>query len=152
MAFVEWNSSFSVSNEAMDADHQSLFALVNRLHQEFLEQRGRVETAATIEQLFLHTRHHFAAEEALMQAAGYPEYPAHRQAHETIVSKLTTLANASFGLTSEVGPQLLAYLMKDWLYDHILVMDKAYAACLLEHRSLPSPPDADAGPVAAPSE
>jgi hemerythrin len=152
MDFVEWNKAYSVSNEAMDADHQRLFALINRLHTEFLEQRGRVETAQTIEQLFLYTRSHFAAEEALMQAAGYPGYPAHKLEHENLLSKLTTLDNASRERKSEVGPQVLAFMLKDWLYDHILVMDKAYVACLLKHGSPSGLPDADAGPAAGTSE
>jgi len=130
MAFLDWRSSFSVSNPEMDAHHQRLFRLLNDLHEAILTQRGRVDMGPIIDRLFEHTLNHFAAEEQLMESCGYPDLEAHRQEHERLLERVremdATYRHPKSGKW-EVVPEAFAFLLKDWLMEHILVMDKAYA-------------------------
>jgi len=133
MAFLDWRASFSVSNSRMDADHQRLFEIINELHEGILAQRGRVELGPILEELLDYTRRHFSAEELLMETANYPDLAAHKRAHQGLLARVQEMDQAhrqGEREAREAVPQAFAFLLKDWLTEHILEMDRAYAPYL----------------------
>ena len=125
---IAWSEEYSVAMPEIDAQHQVLFDLLNRLWAAIIKRAGRDEMMAIVAELERYTVAHFAAEEAFMAATGYQDLEEHKLAHRIFVDKLAAekkivLAGGNLSL------DLLKFL-KDWLADHILVSDKAYSLAL----------------------
>lgn len=134
MAFVDWNEKYTVRDKELDEQHQCLFAIVNDLHAAIFAKRGKAEISRTFKRLSEYTQSHFATEERLMQACGYPHYQAHKDEHEKLLRKVAELDREFHKAESNIAPDVLAFLVKEWLSGHILRMDKGYAASISSHR------------------
>lgn len=126
---LQWKDDYSVGVEVLDRQHRGLIQLINRL--------GSDETTAdtitrVFEELEAYTKEHFAHEEALMKAADYGDFKAHRQQHKAFEQWLSAVRqSSSMGVTS---PSLLIEtidaFLRDWLVNHILSSDMAYKDAL----------------------
>jgi hemerythrin len=129
MEFTGWDESYSVGHPRMDEHHRKLFDMIANLKSAMasddvlleyyaeLEVAGRLANYATI---------HFAEEEAIMAAAGYPDLERHKELHRFFISKIGEL---EYGM--EVGgetPHLekLCGFLENWLAGHILGEDRKY--------------------------
>lgn len=75
-----WKSSFCSLDPQVDADHQVLFKLLDRVAT--LRRESDVEDLNPIlDQLIEYTFDHFAREERAMEAYGYPRSALHSEAH-----------------------------------------------------------------------
>lgn len=80
--------------------------------------KGKAAMSETLRVWFAIRKMHFASEERLMQAHGYPEYAEHKAAHDALTSQVGELQKdfetGHGGLT--VG---LLQFLKNWLQHHI---------------------------------
>jgi hemerythrin-like metal-binding protein len=145
----------SVGVPALDTDHRCLIRIINLLREVEGHDLGRmVETV--LDTLHLYARYHFAREERLMEACGFPALAEHRAEHKNFAQTIAMLRLQYRGKGSRrAAGQLLDYL-KGWLRQHILVEDMAYkrhlstcaqadaiargAASAALHLSMPPPP------------
>jgi hemerythrin len=129
MSFMVWSEALSVGLGSVDEQHGWLVDATNRLHAELA--RGtpdRQVTGNIIEGLMDYTMNHFIMEEALFLEHGYPEAAAHKTQHDAFTAKIMeTLIRFEEG--QEVGGETLDFL-KQWLVEHIMRVDKAYAPFL----------------------
>ena len=125
MAFIEWNDQLSVGVSEMDKQHQRLVEMVNRLHDAMTRAEGADVLKTILNDLVLYTKVHFAAEERLMAAHGYPQLASHKLVHEQFAAKALELnAKAQAGkMVTSVG---VSGLLKDWLVKHIQQEDRKY--------------------------
>ena len=129
MALIEWNDQLSVGFAEIDADHQKLVDIVNTLHEAVADGQGAEAIEDILEELLSYTSWHFRHEERLMQLHEYPDFPLHKQEHESLVRQ----ANAHFEQYQQGDASVPATLMpflKDWLSRHILETDKALGGFL----------------------
>lgn len=129
MAFFEWKDSYSVGVASLDAQHKELIKIINRLNE--IEERGG-DLAGVLNRLDWYVRHHFAFEESLMRGAGYAGLEAHIAEHRTFERWLRSgrfAMRAGGGEARDIGKIINDYL-KDWLKNHILVVDMDYKAVL----------------------
>ncbi len=125
MALIEWQDSYSVGVEELDADHKRLFDIVNRV--DAAEKSGR-SVQWVLEELRNYAEHHFKAEEERMEAADYPDIEEHVRQHRAFVEWLTTVErtyNLSPDAHFHIAESVNEYL-RDWLTRHILVVDMQY--------------------------
>lgn len=129
MEFIGWDVSYSVGHPRMDEHHRKLFALIANLEVAIASndvlQEYDVEWEAARE-LANYATIHFAEEEAIMEAAGYPDLEAHKELHRFFMSRIDKLE-----YNMEVGgetPQLenLCEFLHNWLASHILGTDQQY--------------------------
>ena len=123
MAFFEWSNTFSVGVMEMDAQHRRLVDIVNRLHDAMKNGAAKTSVMCVVEELVAYTRTHFASEERVMRAAGYPEIDEHIAVHRKLIAHVESFR-------AETGASLPLKLMsflKGWLTKHILETDKKYA-------------------------
>jgi len=135
MAFVDWNEEYTVHNQELDELHQRLFGIVNDLHAAILARHGKEEIRSTIDRLVEHTHSQFILEERHMQACAYSLYQTHKEEHEKLLRKVGELDREFRQNQSNIAPDMLVFLVKEWLVGHVLSMDKDYAASLPAHRS-----------------
>jgi hemerythrin len=135
MPAFEWRDFFSIGHEEIDNQHKQLFAIVNALYDGL--RRGDAPDdllKISLDQLCAYTRSHFADEERLMLAAGYPEFARHKAAHDMLAGRLAEFEARVRAGETRVAAELLPFLVGDWLSRHIAFEDQQYAGYLNSQR------------------
>ena len=130
MPCLTWNDSFSVKIEAIDDQHKRLFDLVNRLFDSMQAGAGNKTIRQALAELIRYTMTHFAAEEAAMEAYGYPELNEHRQEHQKLTAQVLEFIEQYHVGRAKIGMSLLDFL-QNWLTGHILGSDHAFSHFLV---------------------
>ena len=116
-----WSDSYRIGVYEADRQHQQLFDLANALP----EDPSEAELKRAIMALYVHTREHFAFEEALMQRMGYPKCGEHTRQHEDLIERLNRSAQDLSGSPESI--LAVKQLLHEWVIDHIATFDREYA-------------------------
>ncbi|MBI2725517.1 MAG: hemerythrin family protein [Polaromonas sp.] len=119
---IEWQDSYCIDNDRIDAQHRQLFAQANAV----FEMNGQAGQRLAIMQLYAHIRTHFADEEALMREVKFPEYMSHRQLHNDMLARMNAIS-ASIGRKHATDEEVRSF-MTEWLLGHIAQEDAKIAA------------------------
>lgn len=135
MPTFEWKDFFSVGHDEIDDQHKQLFAIVNALYEDMKQPGGATEESLrqTIATLCDFTRRHFAAEESLMQSAGYPDFRAHRQTHAYLIRRIEEFEMRMRNGETRLAAEVLPFLVGEWLSSHIAFEDQQYAGYINSH-------------------
>lgn len=129
MALFEWNDSYSVKVAVCDAQHKRLFDIINKLGEAMRTGKGQEVLGKTVSELLSYTRTHFQQEEAMMKQANFPQLTTHQAMHRKFVGDVEKLdRDLREGRTAN-SVQVLE-LLRDWLLNHIVKVDKTYSECL----------------------
>jgi hemerythrin len=124
-----WRDDLLVSFPAIDQEHRELISRAGEFQAAVAALRPNAELQQRLASLFDFTAKHFTAEERLMLAGGYPEYAAHKSAHQELLEQLSVLRKDIAAGT--VNPShLLQAFIEVWVDQHIVRDDKALAAFL----------------------
>jgi len=126
---VEWSDRYSMGIKVIDDQHKGLLDFVNDLfnHSTGNEKEERAYFTEVIQQAVQYIKDHFATEEKLMVATKFSDYAAHKKAHDEFT--LTVVKSVKeFESGKRLVLEKLAYFLKDWVLEHIAVMDTQYAA------------------------
>jgi hemerythrin-like metal-binding protein len=126
---ITWSDRYSVGIARMDAQHQRMVELINELRAAMLEGDGSLVVGKILDGLMEYTVTHFAAEEALMQEAAYPDYAQHKAEHGRLTEQVKLLKKKA-PTANVMLPLELAAFLRRWLIGHIVDMDKKYSAHL----------------------
>lgn len=127
MPLIHWTPDFSVGVNSLDTDHKVLISLINQLD-DAIRSGEPIETVTKVlDALLDYTDYHFAREESLMEACGYPETAAHVRTHHTLRAQVHDIRDRyRRNPESMHGREVLAFL-KNWLTAHIVGRDKLYS-------------------------
>ncbi|MEW8505887.1 MAG: bacteriohemerythrin [Candidatus Thiodiazotropha sp.] len=138
--FLHWRDDWQLGLECLDDQHLELVNAINRLHRFVVHEdarhgNDRDDVCQHLSSLIEIARRHFKAEEALMQARGYPSLAGHRREHLMLLAELREYLRE---IESENKPFTLATLtaLKHWQIDHALYNDRLFAD-FLKHLSPP---------------
>jgi len=123
---IAWDGVYSVGMNEIDEQHKLLFDIINTLWDAVILRQDGAAVLHTIAELERYTLTHFTAEESFMRAHNYSGFDEHKKQHVAFIERIRQERQAVEGGAS-VTLDLINFL-KDWLIDHILVKDKAYAA------------------------
>jgi hemerythrin-like metal-binding protein len=129
MALIEWQDSYSVGVDKLDADHKRLINIIKRIDE--AEKSGKPVQGA-LEELRNYTEYHFKAEEERMYAADYPGIDEQKQEHKWFVEWLETVER-TYNLSPEAHfhvAETVNDFLSEWLTHHILVVDMQYKGLL----------------------
>lgn len=139
MAFFEWSDSFSVGNEEIDRQHQTVIQLINQLHRVVVQRNeadtidavlGELDTmSSVIDELIHYSSIHFAAEESVMLEKGYPGYESHKETHLEFTNRVLDFSRA-FREGHPLRSEEILLFIRSWWQDHILGVDKKYVPYL----------------------
>jgi hemerythrin len=130
MPIISWNDNFSVGIKEIDAQHQCLIELVNKLHDSMKAGKGNAVLGPVLEDLLKYTQFHFSTEEKYFRKYGYPEYLQHKQQHDDLTQKALELKSNFEKGKLTISIEVMNFL-KDWLSSHILGVDKKFGPFLL---------------------
>lgn len=123
MPLINWDDSIKIGLWTIDTQHERWVGAINNLHEAMLAGQGRNVLRQTLAVMVDYTRTHFADEEELMSAHGYPRYAEHKALHDACIVRVLNLQrrmeNGEFSISREV----MNYL-KDWLVNHIKIADQ----------------------------
>ncbi|WP_136416502.1 MULTISPECIES: bacteriohemerythrin [Oxalobacteraceae] len=135
--YLTWTNELAIGHALIDADHQHIFDIANRLQAEISD----AETAEPPEysivgevlvELIEHTGGHFMREEALMQTIGYPLYEAHKREHDMLMEKVNHLHRQFMDGQNNLALEVSEFLRK-WLVRHIFNSDMELGRSVRAH-------------------
>jgi hemerythrin len=129
MAVITWNESLSVNVREIDEQHKKLVGLIADLHQAMLAGQGKQALGQVLNGLISYTNTHFAAEERLLKANGYPEFEGHHNIHLKMVEKVKDIQNRHSQGRLNISLDTMKFL-EDWITKHIMGTDKKYGPFL----------------------
>ena len=123
MPFYEWSESMSVGVPLLDDDNRRLIGMINQLYERTQDGAGYDVLNEIFDNLIAHIEFHFAREEKVMEACGYPFAKAHRVEHVIFIGHIYSLRSRQLrGATPPIANELPEYL-KNWLNHHIQILD-----------------------------
>jgi len=131
MALISWDQNIILNVEEMDIEHKQLFVLVNNLRQAMVSPVGKIGVNRALKELVEFTREHFATEERLMTAHGYPNYEQHKREHEALLQDVDQLLQRYHDGDALI-PFAIELDLEAWAYKHIDGCDRDLAVYLNE--------------------
>lgn len=134
MSLFQWSDTLSVGNNEIGRQHQKLFELADRFHSAMAGGKGKQILQQTLADLIDSTRHHFTAEESLMQKSSYPEYGLHKKEHDALTHKVVQFRDDLAADRAVVTIDVMQFL-REWLVQHIGRIDKKVGEYLRQAHS-----------------
>ena len=132
MPLFTWNESYSVSVKSMDDQHKRLFDLINQLHDAMNAGKGKQMVGLVLKEMLEYTRTHFTAEEKVLERLAYPGLPEQKKEHAIFISKIVEMQKKLESGSLTVSIEASQFL-RDWLTNHIMVVDKKYGSFVTSH-------------------
>ncbi|HYH19122.1 MAG TPA: bacteriohemerythrin [Azospirillum sp.] len=131
MPRIVWRDRMAIGVVEIDDDHRRLVDYVNALEEAVnavrFDQRA---VAACLQGLVEYAGRHFAMEERLMRAIGFPHLTEHQRRHREGHQELLRLQRAFEALpVQDTGAQVYRFAA-NWLVKHVIMTDKEIAAHL----------------------
>lgn len=120
--YLTWTKELSIGHEMIDADHQHIFDIANRVKAEILEEPEHSIVGEFLVELIEHTGGHFKREEALMEATQFAGYEKHKLEHIALMNKVNNLHRQFMDGHNNLSGEVSEFLQK-WLVHHILHSD-----------------------------
>ena len=123
---IAWTTDLATGVALLDEHHKTIFQWLAELESAATEDRTLFGVYA-LTRLNRYMREHFAAEEALMRKAAYPELEAHIAEHTYFRERIGELHVKS--IAEDISADTVEFL-KDWLIRHIANTDMSYVPYL----------------------
>jgi len=132
---VIWEDKYVTGIELIDTQHKKLVELTNQL---YLACLAGDEVTSTVfkdamSRMVEYVRFHFTAELKLLDAINYPDYHNHKKMHDDLVREILDAAR-DYSEGKKFVPNNFVRTLKDWIFGHIAVYDKIYAAYVADER------------------
>ncbi len=129
--FFVWKENMSVDGGVIDDDHRHLIDIMDGLMILVSNKAPQGAVIAMMKALLDFADKHFRREEALQQASGYPDAPAHMEKHRKLILDLENyITNLSTISCAELTPEQCRERLHEtkrfltrWLIAHILGED-----------------------------
>lgn len=123
---MNWTPDLCTGVPKLDEQHKEIFEWLAELQSATADERT-LFGVYVITRLKHYMREHFATEEALMKAAGYPGLVQHMAKHAEFRAKLEELQLKS--IAEDISEDTVSFLT-EWLTHHIVETDMAYVPYL----------------------
>jgi len=132
---VIWEDKYATGIELIDNQHRRLVELTNQLYLACLAGDEALSTVFkdAMSRMVEYVRFHFSAELKLLNAIDYPDYHNHKKMHDNLVQDILDAAK-DYSEGKRFVPNNFVHTLKDWVFGHIAVYDKIYAAYVAEQK------------------
>jgi hemerythrin len=126
MAFITWSDDYVTGIDSIDEQHRHLVEIVNRFDEASRRGRGTRVMRDILNDLLGYTQEHFAHEESLMAAAGYPGLAKHQALHRQLLQKVER-CQYEFEQEGHRVTGAVRDLLRYWVESHLLQEDQEFA-------------------------
>jgi len=123
---ISWCQRYSLDHPSIDAQHQELFNLANRVEALNPNTVTKEEISKLFKEFYDYMREHFREEETYMYRIGYPGFQAHCVLHQGIIQAMTSILKETKEIIAL--PNKMKALSQKWLVEHILDHDMSVKA------------------------
>lgn len=123
---IVWDETLAVGDAAIDTDHRRMIELITALEEVAADPPSDGRVDRILADLSALCRDHFAREETLQRAIGYPGYEEHRLGHEMLLKRLDAVTAHYTDGDGEVRAGIVRTLgdsLATWLTTHIATND-----------------------------
>ena len=133
---VSWSEKYATGVKLIDSQHLELVNLTNSLYEACLTGDDEVDTVFkdALSRMVEYVRFHFSAELELLAKINYPAYPEHKKLHDELVHNILEAAK-EYDEGKRLVPNHFVRTLKDWVFGHIAIYDKEYAAYVADQKS-----------------
>jgi len=130
---VTWDEKYATGIDLIDGQHKELVTIINELFQACLIGDETVSAAfkETMTRMVEYVRFHFGAEQKILERIKYPLFIEHRKQHDEMVYNILEAAK-DFEEGKKFVPNHFVRTLRDWVFGHIAISDKRYAAYIAE--------------------
>ena len=132
---IPWSEKYDTGVELIDSQHQELVNLTNELFKAC--KNPDTELSAVFKETMSHmveyVRFHFAAEMELMERIKYPDIKNHKKQHDLLI-KMILGTVSDHGVGKKFVPNYFVRTLRDWIFGHIAVFDKAFGVYIKEQK------------------
>jgi hemerythrin len=121
---LTWRDSYKLDIAPLDADHQEMVRLINRL----ADAGDPMPLPRRLDDLIAHLRRHFKVEQAFLQQIDYPAADRHTREHAIQMAEFVDLSRHLVHSTARVLDQSELAAIKHWFFNHVVAEDKRFAA------------------------
>lgn len=129
---IEFDEKYKVGIQSIDNQHKEIFRLLNELLESMKNGQANSTILPIIQELERYSLLHFQKEEFFFHQFKYSETEAHIAEHKLFIQKLARIKTELKTGKILASIELLAFL-KDWIQNHILVVDQAYSECFIQN-------------------
>ena len=132
---IGWSDKYSVGINLIDTQHRELVSLTNELYRAcFTSEAGLGDVfKEAMHRMVEYVKYHFTAEMKLLEKIRFPDCNNHKKQHDELVKKiLETVKEFSGG--KKFVPNNFVRTLEDWIFGHIAVSDKIYAAFVRDQK------------------
>ena len=138
-----WDDAFSVGVDEFDGDHRHLLELGNAVYDAVTEGQEHEAVTRLLAGFEEESSRHFAREEELMRATGYPLLDDHHVKHTRLTAELHLFMQQY--AAGHIDAKKLARFLIDWVVHHVVAEDKKFQA----HRAQPGHSQEQGAPASA---
>ena len=120
----QWSERYSVGVQQFDADHRHLLELAHELVDARLNGPLPTPAGDVLTDLIACAEEHFAHEERLLAATGYPHLEHHRREHRRLLMEIEAYRD-DFS-AGKVAAEDVASFVADWIFVHMTEEDQHY--------------------------
>ncbi len=129
---IKYSDRYSVNVEEINGQHKKIMNYINQIHAAVKKGAGLAEIREILIGMAEFVTEHFATEEKYFKKFNYPEYAGHKKIHENLLGKVREIIG-QIDAGQDVNLIDVLIFLKDWLQDHIMVVDKRYSTFFNEH-------------------
>lgn len=126
--YIVWKDTFNTGYKRIDEQHEKFVGMLNRLYdinadKDLSNPKIRQEFNSVLRDTIDYMVYHFRTEEDIMKAINYKNIVKHSSKHRDFSNKILGEVKTYTANNYIVG--LITYL-RNWLFNHILIEDKAF--------------------------
>ncbi len=122
-AWIVLDDAHLLGISEMDQQHLALVRVLNELNGSVSKNQSTEEMPQLFDDLMVLVHDHFEKEEEIMSKHGFTDSDTHRHEHQRIMQELSHLREKFV----QGGEMLVLQLVKEWLLNHVLDMDRQVA-------------------------
>ena len=131
MSKYNWKNEFCTGIDNLDDHHRKFFEYLKELEEAAGGNKGREVVERGLKKVDGYIQFHFAEEEKLLKATGFPGLEQQIREHKFFASQIAELKER-FSKGDPTIPVSTLEFLRDWFLQHILDADKKYGTYLSE--------------------
>ncbi|WP_040655210.1 bacteriohemerythrin [Rubidibacter lacunae] len=138
MSIAPWSDEYCTDHHVIDTQHQTLFELVNRIHDAIIAGESHCSAVrAMLADFEVLAQEHFELEEELMRTYQYPNYEVHFGMHRRLCRKVRS-ALEKYDRDTDAFSHDVPQVLADWMIHHIRGEDRQTIAFLQSRIKAPA--------------
>lgn len=129
---IDFDDSLRTGIEEIDEQHAMLIELYNELDEALWKGKANRQMELILARLVKYTKTHFAMEEAVLEATGYPDLAQHQFEHQRLAERLRQYVVRYKRSQERISADMLDFVRR-WIMSHIMECDMAYVGHVNKH-------------------